>query len=449
MVAPVVLTVYRRPLHAKQVIEALKKNFLAAETDLYIFADAPKMTQDEKKNEELIQSVSEVRNLIKKIDGFRSVTIKEQEQNLGLANSVITSVTEIMNNYDKVIVLEDDFVSSPYFLTYMNKALAYYQDFKKVFSIDGYSYSPEKLKLPEDYIYDTYFVSRPATLGWGTWSDRWNKGIWEHNEIKELLKDYNVRLDLEKLGTDIVPMLLAQLSGEIDSCSVRWAFTCSYYQGVNLLPVNSYIDLIGLDGTGTNCSKDGDSILRVNLSFAKNEVTYPPTETVNKEIARQNAYLITDKMPLLLHTPQELQEKIIGIFKDGKTLSRKDEAKLISILSLLGYTKDEIDKLLYQDKLTNAHNRPIFLWGAGTVGKRVLQYLRSINYPIKGFIDNNPLKVGQELDNVKIYSFQNVVDTYEHESPFIIITTVHAPEIQIHLEEFGFKYYNDFVISIF
>ena len=138
MLAPIVLFVYNRPWHTAQTLEALKKNYLALNSDLFIFSDGPK-------NEQAKEKVFEVRKLLKTVTGFKKITIIEKETNIGLANSVINGVTEIINEYRKIIVIEDDIITAPYFLKYMNNALDLYETENKFMQIPVYV--PIKLKL--------------------------------------------------------------------------------------------------------------------------------------------------------------------------------------------------------------------------------------------------------------------------------------------------------------
>ena len=160
--APIVLFVYNRPLHTKQTIEALQKNELAKESELFIYSDAPKSS-------EVQSDVDEIREYIKSINGFKKVTIVERDENWGLANSIIDGVTKIVNEYGKIIVLEDDLVTSPYFLRFMNDSLARYETEERVWHISGYSQPFNKLNIKE------HFFIKPTTCwGWGTWLNRWN-----------------------------------------------------------------------------------------------------------------------------------------------------------------------------------------------------------------------------------------------------------------------------------
>ncbi len=158
--APIALFVYNRPWHIQQTVEALQKNDLAEDSDLFIFSDAPK-------KKEAVAAVQEVREYIKTVGGFKSVSIIERDINFGLANSIIDGVTRMCNEYGRVIVLEDDLVTSPYFLCYMNDALDLYEHEESVISIHGYIY-PVAEKLPE-----TFFLRGADCWGWATWKRGW------------------------------------------------------------------------------------------------------------------------------------------------------------------------------------------------------------------------------------------------------------------------------------
>ena len=148
--SPIILFVYNRPWHTRKTIEALQKNLLADQSDLVIYSDAPKRNSDE-------QKVTEVRNLIKTVKGFKNLIINERKENYGLARSIITGVTETIDKYGRVIVLEDDIITSKYFLKYMNEALEIHKSEDRVMHISGYMYPIDPLGLPE-----TFFL-KPTT----------------------------------------------------------------------------------------------------------------------------------------------------------------------------------------------------------------------------------------------------------------------------------------------
>src|SRR6202012_5448559 len=117
--APIALFVYNRPEHTRRTLSYLQKNLLADESRLFIFSDGPKIEADKAK-------VVQVRQLAAEATGFKSVKLIERDENLGLANCIISGVTKLVNEYDKVIVFEDDLISSPYTLQYFNEALTHY-----------------------------------------------------------------------------------------------------------------------------------------------------------------------------------------------------------------------------------------------------------------------------------------------------------------------------------
>ena len=186
--APIALFTYCRPWHTQKTVEALLANHESSETDLYIFSDAPK-------NEKAIEGVLNTRKYIHTITGFKNVHIIEREKNWGLANSLIDGISKIVNEYGKVIVVEDDIVASPFFLQYMNEGLELYKNDNKVASIHAYVYPTQK-KLPE-----TFFIQGADCWGWATWKRAWD--IFNSN-TQELLdeivqKNYSVSLTLTTL----------------------------------------------------------------------------------------------------------------------------------------------------------------------------------------------------------------------------------------------------------
>ncbi|GAB6392747.1 MAG: glycosyltransferase 2 family protein [Treponematales bacterium] len=168
MLAPVVLFVYNRPEHTRKTVEALSKNALAAESELFVFSDAPK-------DENASDKVAAVRDYIKTISGFKKITVTEQATNKGLAASIIDGVTETVNRYGKIIVLEDDIVTGKYFLTYMNEALEKYENEKRVMHIAACHTnvrSGDIERTPREQT-ASFFSPVMDCWGWATWADRW------------------------------------------------------------------------------------------------------------------------------------------------------------------------------------------------------------------------------------------------------------------------------------
>jgi hypothetical protein len=252
--APIALFVYNRPAHTRQTVEALLKNELAGESDLFIFSDAPKKP-------EAVAAVQEVREYIKTVGGFKSVSIVERDENLGLANSIIDGVTSVVNERGRIIVLEDDLVTSPYFLRFMNDALDMYEREESVISIHGYMY-PVMDKLPE-----TFFLRGADCWGWATWKRGWELFEPDGGKLLASLKSQHLEREFNFGGSyDYLEMLDSQVKGENDSWAIRWYASAFLKNKLTLYPGRSLVLNIGNDSSGTHCGAtdifSGDIIAR-------------------------------------------------------------------------------------------------------------------------------------------------------------------------------------------
>lgn len=266
--APIVLFVYNRPEHTRRTVEALLKNAGAAESELYVFCDAAK-------NDNVREKVAAVRNYVKTITGFQAVHITEREENLGLADSVISGVTQVVNQYGKVIVMEDDLVTSPYFLEYMNTALEKYEDEKKVFSVTGYSHFPEG----NDRLPDSYFLKVFSSWSWATWKDRWALFDEKASGWEKTKTDRKFRNKVDYGGCfDNSLMLKQQMEDHIiHSWAIRAYWTMFTHDELTLFPNKRLCDNIGFDGTGVHCNTEGDYI---DGKMENHVITYFPEKAV-------------------------------------------------------------------------------------------------------------------------------------------------------------------------
>lgn len=237
--APIALFVYNRPEHTRRTIKFLQQNLLAEESRLFIFSDGAKTPKQQ-------PEVDEVRELIRTVEGFKSVSVIERPQNMGLASSVISGVTELVNEYGKVIVFEDDLISSPYTLQYFNDALERYQHDERVMHLGAYMY-PLPKALPE-----TFFYRAATSWGWATW-----KRAWDHFEpdIDVLMRQFDKQKiqDFSIDGTmDFWRQMLQFKAGRNSSWAIRWYASIFLQKGLTLNPAHSLINNIGHDNTGTH-----------------------------------------------------------------------------------------------------------------------------------------------------------------------------------------------------
>lgn len=243
MVAPVAIFAYSRPVHLQQVLDALRADSLAPQTPLFIFCDAPA-------NIEVKYNSDQVKKIAYSASGFASINIIERSQNFGLAKSIIQGVTYILTQYERVIVLEDDLIVSPFFLKYMNEALELYRQEPLVAAIHGYLL-PLKASLPE-----TFFLKGADCWGWGTWRRAWGLFNPDGAELLRELKLRSLTNEFDLNGAyPYTKMLADQVNGFNQSWAIRWQASVFLNDMVTLYPGRSLVRNIGHDNSGVHCNK--------------------------------------------------------------------------------------------------------------------------------------------------------------------------------------------------
>lgn len=241
--APVVLFAYARLEHLCRVVESLRANQEAGLTSLYVFCDGPRHESNKVKTDA-------VREYVNSIDGFASVTRVYREQNLGLAQSIISGVSEILSEHNALIVMEDDLVVSPYFLKFMNDGLQLYREDERVASIHGYCF-PVEQELPE-----TFFLRGADCWGWATWARAWRHFEPDGQKLLNALRRERLTRAFDLDGAyPYIKMLANQVAGKNDSWAVRWHASCFIDNMLTLYPGRSLVNNIGSDDSGTHCSK--------------------------------------------------------------------------------------------------------------------------------------------------------------------------------------------------
>lgn len=246
--APVLLLAYNRPKEFGQTIESLANCSNSKEYDLYINIDAPNIFLDEdpKKQIEIMKTIERYKS------SFKSLSVRQHAYHKGLARSVIESVSEIINRYNSIIVIEDDFILSNDCLDFLNDALIYYKNDFKVWSVTAYTPPLKKLNR---YKGDAYMTYRPCSWTWGTWADRWNDVDWEVMDYPDLCSDYKKQQAFTRGGYDMPHMLRLQMSGLIDSWAIRWAYAASKKNMMSVYPALNRVWNIGI-GNGTHVEYD-------------------------------------------------------------------------------------------------------------------------------------------------------------------------------------------------
>lgn len=246
--APIVLFVFNRPGHTRRTLEALSENSEATDSVLYIYADGPPANA----NEELAGRLAEVRRIIREKKWCGEVHIRESEANRGLADSIVGGVTEVIEEYGRAIVLEDDIVTSRGFLKFMNGALELYREDASVMQISAYSYPTVERPGAE-----SYFLKAMSCWGWATWKRAWS--CYDPDASRQLTHwtrnpEIEHRFNLDGSG-DYIDQLRANVDGRRRTWAVKWFSSWMAADGLCLYPGKSLAQNIGHDNTGENCRK--------------------------------------------------------------------------------------------------------------------------------------------------------------------------------------------------
>ena len=232
---------YKRPAHLKRVLDALAANPPAAGLPLIVYVDGPRGEADQ-------AAVAEVVAVAQQAKGFLSVEVRPSPENLGLYRSLTGGIGEILAEYESIIVLEDDILTSPHFLQFMLDGLELYQDSPEVGSITGYT-PPITQGLPE-----TFFLRGADCWGWATWRDRWALYRHDAKAMAREIRDRGLAREFDLLGHyPYLAMLEGRAAGKNNSWAICWHSSCFLAGNLILYPGRSLVSNIGFDNSGEHC----------------------------------------------------------------------------------------------------------------------------------------------------------------------------------------------------
>lgn len=286
--SPIVLFAYNRPTHTQRTLDALSSNPEALESNLYIYCDGPKS----KITDEDLKKIDQVVNIAKREKRFKKVEVRVSKKNKGLPSSIVSGVTEIVEKYGRVIVLEDDIETSSGFLKYMNDALNIYEKNGVVMHISGYMY-PNNRDLPE-----TFFFKVPLCWGWATWSRSWehfnNDSVYLWNQ----LKSKNQLNSLDKFGSNYLSSQLADnISGKLNTWFIKWHASVLLQNGCTLYPKKSLVENFGFDNTGVHNGVHTE-FMHKSLASKINVEPIDLVESKNAELIIKNFYKTVKEKPV-------------------------------------------------------------------------------------------------------------------------------------------------------
>jgi len=307
--APIGLSTYGRLQHVRQTIVALQKNELAKESELYIFSDGPKVGDAEK--------VEAVRRYLRTVDGFKAVHLYERERNDRVANNR-GGMRMLLEKYGKMIFLEEDIVTAPSFLSFMNDALNEYKNDPRIFAVNGYM---PPIGIPSDYSNPVVLLPRFAAWGFGIWKEKFEEIIMDITP--EMYEDLNA--DKQRLkqycegGNDVITQLWLQAHGYINALDVRIDYTMFVKERQYVVcPSRSLTHTTGCDGSGEHWVEETNKydvkmdISSTSISLAR--VLEPDAQVMNK---LQAFYALTPKGRLIRSAMD------VGLYPMLRTLNRR------------------------------------------------------------------------------------------------------------------------------
>lgn len=302
--APICLFTFNRLYETQRTIEALAKNAFADESDLFIFSDGSF-------DEDSASKVKDVRDYLSTINGFKSVKIFESKNNKGLAGSIITGVTKVLENFNKIIVVEDDLITSVNFLYFMNLALEKYEKEEQIFSISGFS---PKINIPKDYSSDVFFWSRAHSWGWAVWKNRWNTVDWKLHDYEDFISDKNLVKSFSKLGTDVFSMLKKSKNNQISSWYIRFTYNQFRQNKLTVYPILSKVINNGFMDGATNCD-----------TYNRNDVNFDIEGSLKIKVSDQiiEDERIVKRLFYLRSYPYRIQGKILTLMMKAGLIKQR------------------------------------------------------------------------------------------------------------------------------
>ena len=237
---------------------------------LYVFCDGPRCSQD-------VEPVEATRREVQRVLPSES-NIVFREENWGLGKSIIEGTNRLTEKFGTVIVIEDDLVTSKYFLKYMQDALNLYADAEQVMQISGHMF-PVEIPLKDD----AFFLPFTTSWGWATWRRAWKHFDPEMRKLRLLDESSKLRHQFDLNGSfPYFKMACNQRRGMTDSWAIRWYLSVFFNRGLTLYPTSSLVSNIGFDGTGTHCASE-----KTYTTFLDHSVDKFPSVELNVSVANR------------------------------------------------------------------------------------------------------------------------------------------------------------------
>ena len=276
--APIIVTLYDRLPHFQQCIEALRRNRLSVESELYVVSDAAGKPEHAAK-------IEQVRTYARSITGFKKVHLVFREQNYGGSRSFLAITKHVLEDHGRFIFLEDDVVASPSFLDYMNDGLDFYEADKRIFSITAYTHP---IEFPKKFKSDVFFLPNGCLWGFAIWKDRWDMiDLSVRDRYAVAIADKELYKKLISTGYYLMQLLLSDSQNRMQATDIRMAFHQFAHDVYSVCPHISKTVNIGLDGSGQHSGTDINNKFLVHPDTSIDKVVFDANVRLDPAIIRR------------------------------------------------------------------------------------------------------------------------------------------------------------------
>jgi glycosyltransferase involved in cell wall biosynthesis len=237
---PILLLIYNRPKHTRQVLDALQGLGVRS---VFVWADGPKNAADKEMCEQARQTC---------LDSGLDIVLEINDHNLGCKESVLMGVSWFFAQVRHGIILEDDCVPTEGLLLLCKTLLERHRHDQRVYMISGNNPMGNW-----ESGHSHHFARIGHVWGWATWRDRWADF---HPELPDLdafaANDGFQRLwGNTGLSERLEEQVRKALRGEVDTWDFQWTVHHAMKGRVAAIPSENLVRNIGLDDSGTH--RDG------------------------------------------------------------------------------------------------------------------------------------------------------------------------------------------------
>ena len=241
--SPVAIFVYNRLDNTRRTVEALINNVGAASTPVYVFSDGGRDEQSWRAVRAVRDYLRQLQRRVEQEHVFESLTLVERPVNYYLERNITEGIASVFEHHDRIIVLEDDIVTSPFYLQYMNEAFRLYEHTPQVMHVAGFTNLD---LLTSDLLpHPFYFTPHMSGWGWGTWRDRWLTHFTHYTSETEALEGMTPQ-DIDHIQYGGVFPCLKSLKKSPIPWDICWEIAIYKAGGLCLTPAHTMVRNIGL-----------------------------------------------------------------------------------------------------------------------------------------------------------------------------------------------------------